>query len=30
MLISGAMPDKDRAAKAIDSALQSARESVGA
>ena len=30
MLISRAMPDKDRAAKAIDSAQQSALESVGA
>ena len=30
MLIARAMPDKDQAAKAIDSALESALESVGA
>ena len=29
MLIARAMPDKDQAAKAIDSALESALESVG-
>jgi hypothetical protein len=29
MLIAGAMPDRDQAAKVIDSALESALESVG-